>query len=393
MTLLLDHDAQVDHAHPFALTTALHFAAEMGREAVLRLLCAAGANPEAKKTTGGTALHTASDTNQTASVRVLVEDCGSNIHSLLHGDTTPLYLAAQRGFTEVCEALLLLGANVNFAMPRGQYKKDIMLHGADEGSASWYGQKNTELGNGATALHAAVENGHEDTSRLLLKHGAKQSNSMEGATPLIIAIQYKHPHIALLLLENHKQGWDASLDTRVPKDGTSAVLAGAAEGYATVVEQLLRMGASPDLPSRGGATALQVAIQRGHSAVVGVLLAHRTAQLEGGEDTDWKKDSKRTKKRTKKSKRKTWKEKEKEKKIEEEELFRALLSAVERGHVEMVKVFLLDRGVLKAKLAERIWGEGYTLLHVASGSPKGKHFDKITRMLLSAGADPNVQVH
>ena len=47
-----------------------------------------------------------------------------------------------------------------------------------------------KMGNGATALHAAVENGYLDTTRLLLEEGAVQSDSMEGATPLMSASMY-----------------------------------------------------------------------------------------------------------------------------------------------------------------------------------------------------------
>ena len=49
-----------------------------------------------------------------------------------------------------------------------------------------YPVKNTEVGNGATALHAAVENGHAECVTALLERGAAQLPSMEGATPLVI---------------------------------------------------------------------------------------------------------------------------------------------------------------------------------------------------------------
>ena len=42
-----------------------------------------------------------------------------------------------------------------------------------------YGGKNTDAGNGATALHAAVENGHLATVRTLLNGGARQMTSMQ----------------------------------------------------------------------------------------------------------------------------------------------------------------------------------------------------------------------
>merc|ERR1719427_517361 len=116
-------------------------------------------------------------------------------------DTTPLYLAAQRGFTGVVLELLRLGASPNFVMPQGKTSTQ-MIPASGDGSGGFYPVKNTEVGNGATALHAAVENGHLETARVLLEGGAVQSNSMEGATPLVIALQYRHPRIALLLLED-----------------------------------------------------------------------------------------------------------------------------------------------------------------------------------------------
>eukprot|EP00966_Prymnesium_polylepis_P032329 752238-Prymnesium_polylepis.1 len=77
----------------------------------------------------------------------------------------------------------------------------------------FYAERNTERGNGATALHAAVENGHDGAVGLLLARGAAQTDSMEGATPLIIALQYHHPHIALRLLRATPT---PALDHRVP---------------------------------------------------------------------------------------------------------------------------------------------------------------------------------
>ena len=51
---LLRHAATlVDHPHAFAQCTALHFAAEMGHVPVLEALCEAGADADARKTTGG----------------------------------------------------------------------------------------------------------------------------------------------------------------------------------------------------------------------------------------------------------------------------------------------------------------------------------------------------
>ena len=266
---LLEGGAGPDTAHRYGKSTALHFAAEVGRVEVVRELCRRGADVEAEKVTGGTALHSAADANQTAVVQVLVEECGADANRLLMKDTTPLYLAAQRGFTGVVQVLLRLGATPNFVMPQGKTSTH-MIPVSGEGSGGFYPVKNTEVGNGATALHAAVENGHLEAARALLEGGAVQSNSMEGATPLVIALQYRHPHIALLLLEDGRP--DPHLDAQVPTDDSSALLVAVTSGYTEVVARLLERGADPNISTRRGVTPLAQAAARRQDTLVELLL-------------------------------------------------------------------------------------------------------------------------
>ena len=68
-------------------------------------------------------------------------------------------------------------------------------------------------------------------SRMLLGRGARQLRSMEGATPLIIALQYRHPAIALDLA---RASPTPSLDATVPIDGSSALFVAAGYGYTEV---------------------------------------------------------------------------------------------------------------------------------------------------------------
>lgn len=42
--------------------------------------------------------------------------------------------------------------------PAGKLKGEMQVYGEEK--ANYYKSKNNEVGNGATALHAAVENGH-----------------------------------------------------------------------------------------------------------------------------------------------------------------------------------------------------------------------------------------
>ena len=66
---------------------------------------------------------------------------------------------------------------------------------------------------------------------MLLGRGARQLASMEGATPLIIALQYRHPAIALDLA---RASPTPSLDATVPIDGSSALFVAAGYGYTEV---------------------------------------------------------------------------------------------------------------------------------------------------------------
>ena len=269
---LLEGGAGADTPHSYGGSTALHLAAEVGREEVVRELCKRGATVETRKVTGGTAIHSAADANQTAVVRILVAECGADINALLARDTTPLYLAAQRGFTEVVAELLRLGAALDFVMPRGETSTAVISEGQGEG---FYPVKNTEVGNGATVLHAAVENGHLETTRTLLTAGATQSASMEGATPLVIALQYRHPAIALLLLQD---GWtDPHMDAQVPSDGSSALLVAVMYNYLDVVKRLLERGADPDIATPRGMTPLLQAASRGQEEIVSLLLEARAS--------------------------------------------------------------------------------------------------------------------
>lgn len=270
---LIAGGADPNHPHAFGHSTALHFAAEMGRAALIRAMCANGADANARKTTGGTPLHSAADAHQPAAIRALVSaPCNSSTSALLNGDTTALYLAVQRGFVNASAALLDAGADVNFAMPRGGYSTEMRLSGSTSepmGAGGFYAARNTERANGATALHAAVENGHLEVTRLLLARGARQLASMEGVPPLLLTLQYHHPHIATVLARADPK---PDLDAREPQTGASALFVAAGEGEGAVVATLLELGATVDLPNKAGATALSHAAMRGHADTVDALL-------------------------------------------------------------------------------------------------------------------------
>ena len=266
LRVLLAHGADVSATHAFAGTTALHFAAEMGRVEAIKMLCAAGASAAARTVAGGQPLHTAADTNQTAAARALIASCNADVSALLAGDSQPLYMAAQRGFTEVVEALHEAGADLDWVMPTGKFKGALIP--TDDGSGgdfgapregAFYSEKNTKVGNGATALHAAVENGHARTVERMLELGAKQLTSMEGASPLLLALQYKHPEIALICLRANAS--DAKIDARTPHDGVFPLITAIRMAYWDVADALLAAGASVTIGDHRGETALSAALR------------------------------------------------------------------------------------------------------------------------------------
>ena len=128
--------ADPNATHSFGHSTALHFAAEMGRADVIYALCAAGAHADAPKTQGGTPLHVASDSDRPTAIRALLAPpCNASTSALVAGDTSPLYLAAQRGHTRAVAALVGGGADVNFVMPRGRPGSQLPLLARGRGGA------------------------------------------------------------------------------------------------------------------------------------------------------------------------------------------------------------------------------------------------------------------
>ncbi|CAE7250568.1 ANK2 [Symbiodinium sp. CCMP2592] len=264
LDLLVEARADPNAPHGFAGTTAMHFAAEMGHSEVVRRLCELRADVEASKAQGGTALHTAADTNNSAVVQALLsEPCSCDPEALLLGDTPALYLAASRGFPDVIEALLAGGANPDRTLRQrsgsgGKGSKAPLT--ADSAAASLPGSRKDmpgfEEANGATALHAACENGHLVAVQVLLDAGSRQLATMQGVTPLITALQYRQRAIARVLLESRTP---ANVHVVSPADGQTALHVAAAYGFSEVVAGILRHGGAPDVRDAAGHTPMDYA--------------------------------------------------------------------------------------------------------------------------------------
>lgn len=87
------------------------------------------------------------------------------------------------------QVMLLSHADVLVTMHRSSSRPCLLQAGPNSVT---YPAVNTKVGNGATALHAAVENGHLACVLTLLRLGARQTTAMQGASPLLIALQVCH---------------------------------------------------------------------------------------------------------------------------------------------------------------------------------------------------------
>lgn len=154
--------------------TPLHFAAEEGREYIVRALLHLDADMFATDMDGWTALHYAVESGHVSTVRLLLSrGADRQIHQLLDNKgMSVLHLASRSANSEVVIGLLLsLGLDIDA-------RNNI----------------------GSTPLHRAVTCGAERAVRLLLENGADpDAKSVLGVTTLCYATHFGGPYALLLL--------------------------------------------------------------------------------------------------------------------------------------------------------------------------------------------------
>ncbi len=130
---------------------------------------------------------------------------------------------------------------------------------------------------GFTPLHLAAYFGREAMAGVLLEHGAEpgaRSRNAMALEPLHSAAASRSLAIVKRLLERR-----AEVDAR-QHGGWTPLHAAAFNGDVPMSECLLAHGADPSLKSDDGKTAIDVAIEKGHGAVVDLL---RSRAAPGGD--------------------------------------------------------------------------------------------------------------
>lgn len=204
---------------------------------ILKMLLDAGADANARATTGETALHVAIAEEKQACLEILLAH-HADVNLSTNG-ITPLIKAITQGNTAIAEQLLKAGARVNDTMS-----------------------------NGETALICAARLGNEDAIQLLLEAGANANDEGQGKTALIAAITNRHENIVKLLIEG---GADVSY---APKHSRTALHQAAAIGSTECTKLLLQANANANATDTRQETPLHYAAKQGHADILKILLEH-----------------------------------------------------------------------------------------------------------------------
>ena len=257
--------------------TPLHVAARSASGEVVRALLEAGADPEARTTTGETALHFAASAGSPEAVAALA-DAGADLEVREHSaGQTPLMFAAAAGSTDAMRALLEAGADLEArtrvidypAMAKedreASQKRDERLqylHGETRAPSYLVDGTNSEddeeeEGEEGEEAEDAEEKAGETEGRAARERLSYDQlvGEQGGHTALLYAAREGNRDAVQVLLE-------AGADVNQVSEGdhTSPLLMATLNAHFDLAMELLEAGADPNLTSKPGATPLYAAI-------------------------------------------------------------------------------------------------------------------------------------
>ena len=126
----------------------------------------------------------------------------------------------------------------------------------------------------AIQLCDAAQDGDLATVRSLLMQDPSLANAEDkGWTPLLCAVQEGHEDVVRILIKN-----GCHTDTQLPTSGQTALMQAAVRGHHKILEDLLTAGAPVNTRDKiASMTALDLACQEGHLACVVSLLSSKAS--------------------------------------------------------------------------------------------------------------------
>jgi len=195
---------------------------------------------------------------------------GADVNAVYEHDMTLLILALLHHNNHIAEILIRHRADINFADTHGVTILMGMIQSNRIQEALFLINQNAELNlqdhDGNTALIRAVHLAHLDLIKLLLNKGADMNlANRENDRPMTLAIEGSHVDIVRLFL--NYQG-----SNRYQFNINHFLLA-ISRGHQDIVEAFLNTyGTIVDEPNEEGTTALMIAAENGHEALVSYLL-------------------------------------------------------------------------------------------------------------------------
>lgn len=255
---------RLDFARPDGVNAAgrpLIKAARARKQAAVKKLLEAGADPHLTNPEGVTALHMVARLENNDDQHTSVAIAKSLLKAKMAVDTrgrdgsTALMLAARDGHSEMVRLLRDNGANVAL---RDNRNWSVLTYAAAEGHADIVASLLCAGADPKTDLSfiSAASSGHCNVLRILINYGVDTSTTLEdGTTALVSAVKYGRLDAARLLIEN-----GAALNPQTA-DGTSPLMLSAAGGHKALTRLLLDSGANVNLTNKRGETALMVAMR------------------------------------------------------------------------------------------------------------------------------------
>jgi ankyrin repeat protein len=191
----------------------------------------------------------------------LIRDNPHLLESRFNGNATPLLVAAYSHQYRIADALLAMGAKMDFFAAIALGRTGLVQAMLDDNPALIH--KHSTVG--WTALHIAAGYAPTETVALLISAGADVNRPGKlGLTPLFFATQEPYSNAELLL------GKGADIHAR-GKHGFTVLHYAAQWGYAKFVAFLLAHGARADLQTDARQTPWALAVRQGRRSVASLL--------------------------------------------------------------------------------------------------------------------------